>query len=42
MSEDVSIPYGSSTPGCEADNVCYIDSEVTVIVDAIVTSLFFF
>lgn len=30
MSADVSIPEGSSTPGCEADNVCYTPAEVTV------------
>jgi plastocyanin len=37
MSADVSIPEGSSTPGCEADNACYIESEVTVSVGATVT-----
>ncbi len=30
MSADVSIPEGSSTPGCEADNACYTPAEVTV------------
>jgi len=37
MSADVSIPEGTSTPGCEADNACYIESEVTVSVGATVT-----
>ena len=37
MSADVSIPEGSSTPGCEADNACYIPAEVTVGVGATVT-----
>jgi plastocyanin len=37
MSADVSIPEGSSTPGCEADNACYIEPEVTVSVGATVT-----
>lgn len=37
MSADVSIPEGSSTPGCEADNACYDPAEVTVSVGATVT-----
>jgi len=37
MSADVSIPEGSSTPGCEADNACYIEAEITVSVGATVT-----
>jgi plastocyanin len=37
MSADVSIPQDSATPGCEADNACYIESEVTVSVGATVT-----
>ena len=27
---DVTIPAGSSTPGCESTDECYIDSEVTI------------
>ncbi|MGQ0605469.1 MAG: cupredoxin domain-containing protein, partial [Candidatus Nitrosotenuis sp.] len=30
MSADVSIPKGSSTPGCEADDACYVPAEITV------------
>ena len=37
MSADVSIPEGSSTPGCEADNACYVESDITVGVGATVT-----
>ena len=37
MSADVSIPEGSSSPGCEADNACYIEAEITVGVGATVT-----
>jgi plastocyanin len=37
MSADVSIPEDSATPGCEADNACYIPAEVTVSVGATVT-----
>ena len=37
MSADVSIPEGASTPGCEADNACYVESDITVSVGATVT-----
>ena len=37
MSADVSIPEGSSTPGCEADNACYLPAEATVGVGGTVT-----
>jgi plastocyanin len=36
ISADVSIPEGSSSPGCEADNACYIESDITVAVGATV------
>jgi len=37
MSADVSIPEGSSSPGCEEDNACYIEAETMVSVGGTVT-----
>lgn len=37
MESSVSIPEGSSTPGCEADNACYLPAETTVSVGGTVT-----
>lgn len=37
MESSVSIPEGSSTPGCEADNACYLPAETTVGVGGTVT-----
>lgn len=37
MSTDVSIPEGASTPGCEADNACFVPAEATVSVGGTVT-----
>lgn len=37
MESSVSIPEGSSTPGCEADNACYFPAETTVSVGGTVT-----
>ncbi len=37
MSADVSIPVGSSTPGCETTNECFIPYEVTIGVGGTVT-----
>jgi plastocyanin len=37
MESSVSIPEGSSTPGCEADNACYSPAETTVSVGGTVT-----
>jgi plastocyanin len=37
MSADVSIPTGSSVPGCEETSECYIPAEVTVGVGGTVT-----
>jgi plastocyanin len=37
MTADVSITPGSSTPGCEANNECYVPSEVTIAVGGTVT-----
>lgn len=37
MESSVSIPEGSSTPGCEVDNACYAPAETTVSVGGTVT-----
>ncbi|WP_244443824.1 cupredoxin domain-containing protein [Candidatus Nitrosotenuis uzonensis] len=37
MSAKVSIPSGSSVPGCEATNECYIPAEVTIGIGGTVT-----
>lgn len=37
MESSVSIPEGSSTPGCEADSACYLPAETTVGVGGTVT-----
>ena len=37
MSADVSIPEGSSTPGCEEDNACFVEAEVMVSAGGTVT-----
>ncbi|MBI5698025.1 MAG: hypothetical protein HZC29_06005 [Thaumarchaeota archaeon] len=37
MSADVSIPEGSSSPGCEEDNTCFVEAETMVSVGGTVT-----